>query len=689
MKMMNRAIIFVLCTPLLITYSVSAQDISTNPCYFDEYTNNQSILEAEEIIQNGVEKLKYLKFDNKAVNNSANEDVKIIPVVVHVLHTGGAENISDEQIESQIKIMNEDYGKIEGSNGDGAGVDTKVRFCLAKIDPNGNCTNGIVRIYTSLTNHRTYERAMLKQLSFWDNEKYMNIYLVKSISGGTLGYSSFPGGPPDEDGMVVKSSVFGNIGTASSSLGRTASHEIGHWFGLYHTFQNGCGDDVCTGGDYVCDTPPQALPSFNCETLNTCSNDVPDLDDQKENYMNYTPDACKNMFTNGQKLRLQSTLENIRTVIWSEENLVATGCDEDYTAPEICGVVPSFATLTPQICVDGTVAFVDVSLNNPVSWNWTFEGGTPSSSTLANPEVVYKELGSYRVKLVVSNGESTDSITIENYINVSTPGIGESLPFYEDFESGEFPPKGIIIKNADGGITWNLDSAAAKSGKYSIKINNLINTNYGSSDEIIFPFFDLATHPEANLYMTFDWAYAKSDQQFSDEMIVQLSTDCGSNFKRIYYRSGNGLATGPVQTTPFVPDSSQWKKATINISPYLEERYVQIKIVNITDGGNNLYIDNINIGEPPAGVEYSNNGNNDNLMIYPNPASEKINLEFLDNIENRIIKIYNSFGEELFSKNIGRNRVTSISTENFNSGIYYLEIIENNNSRTRKLIISK
>ena len=634
------------CTITLV-FSINLLNAQSNnkPCYFDEYTNNKSILQTEATIQKKVEKLKKLP-----INKAGHDSVKTIPVVVHVLHIGGSENISDAQIQSQIDIMNEDYGKLPGTNGDGAGVDTKVRFCLAKIDPNGNCTNGIVRIYSTLTNHKTYERAMLKQLSFWDNTKYMNIYLVKSITGGVLGYSSFPGGPPDEDGMVVRSNVFGNIGTASSSLGRTASHEIGHWFGLYHTFNNGCGVDLCLDGDYVCDTPPQATPSFNCTTLNTCSNDVPDIDDQKENYMNYTNDACKNMFTNGQKLRIQATLDTIRTNIWSQTNLIATGCDSAYVAPAICSVAANFVTLTPTVCVGNSVNFMDISLNDATSWQWSFPGGTPTASSLENPTIAYNTLGSFDVELIASNGTSTDTLLMPNYITVTSPGIGSPLPFSENFDSGVFPPTNITINNFDGGVTWGLDSAAYVSPNYSAKIDNYINTNYGSSDEIVLPYLDFTSFTGTNLFMTFKWAYARSDPSFSDEMIVLLSTDCGVNFNQVYYRTGNSLATGPTQTTPFIPDSTQWATANILLNSYMAFQYVQVKIVNVTDGGNNLYIDNINIGDVPTGISDLNSTKANWLNVFPNPASDIINIATSTPLKS--LKLYNVTGGQAIKNSI-------------------------------------
>ncbi|NOX47763.1 MAG: T9SS type A sorting domain-containing protein [Chlorobi bacterium] len=680
LKQLIKTILLVWFSGSLSIISLNAQTEPQAPCYFDEYTNNKSILKTETAIQASVERLK-----NNLMNNPLADSSKVIPVVVHVIHNGGSENISDEQVESQINILNEDFGKIPGSNGDGNGVDTKVRFCLARIDPNGNCTNGIVRINSLLTYHQTYERAMLTQLSFWDNTKYLNIYLVKTITGGILGYSSFPGGPPAEDGIVVRSNVFGNTGTASSSLGRTTTHEVGHWFGLYHTFNNGCGDDVCFDGDYVCDTPPQASPSFSCTTLNTCSNDVPDENDQKENYMNYTPGACKDMFTNGQKLRVQATLDTIRTFIWSDDNLVSTGCDTNYIAPEICGVAANFVTLTPDICIGNEVGFMDISLNVATSWQWFFVGGTPESSTLPNPSITYNSIGSFAVKLIVSDGTTTDSLAINDYITVSNPGVGNALPFSEYFDSGIFPPQGIIINNPDGGITWGLDSAASVSGGYSIKINNLININYGSADEIIFPYFDLTSMLEPT--MTFKWAYARSDPSFSDEMLVLLSTDCGSNFTQIFYRTGNALATGPTQTTPFIPDSSQWKSAEIPLANYASDQYVQIKIVNITDGGNNLYIDNIDIGSLVTGLEDTDDPGD--IALYPNPASDYVMLRFTDNTENRQVKIFDPVGKLVLSKDIGNALTIRLSLNDFPNGIYYLGIWKNNSMKMKKLVISR
>lgn len=645
-----------------------------SPCAFD-WIAKMKIQQATEIkIQNGIQNLSLQK---------AFDTIKTIPVVVHVIHTGGSENISEAQIQSQIQILNEDFGKLPGTPGDGNGVDTKVRFCLAKRDPNGNCTNGIVRVNSTLANHKAYERPLLKQLSFWDNERYLNIYVVKSITGSVLGYSSFPGGAPDEDGIVVRNNYFGNMGTASTSLGRTMTHEAGHWFGLYHTFNNGCGTDVCLDGDNVCDTPPVATANFGCPaSSNSCSNDSPDLPDLLENYMDYTDDNCKNMLTQGQAERIASTLINIRTNIWSEANLISTGCDSNYVAPSTCGITANFVTLTQDICIGNSINFSDLSLNDATSWSWEFPGGTPANSTSQNPTITYNTLGNFDVKLIATDGVTTDSITFSNYVTVSNPGIGDPLPFSEGFEAG-FPQNGLSLFDADGLGSWELDSIAPKEGNYCIKIDNLNNPCCGSVDEVYLPYFDLST-VGSTPYMKFVWAYAKSDQLYSDELIVQASVDCGNNWNQVFYRSQSSLVTGPTQTTSFIPDSSEWNNAVIGLGAYSSEQYVLLKIINVSDGGNNLYIDNINIGNISVGTE-EQIAESDNWKLFPNPGSNVLSLNF-DNSFSGQIKIIDISGRTVSITDVYNIKHTKINIEHLQKGIYQLLEINNNITDSKSFI---
>lgn len=682
MKKINLLLIaFLICSNM---FGQSTEE----PCYFDKYQrqNKTSVNKAETIIRDGIIKSKLYK----AMSTS----VKVIPVVVHVIHVGGTENISDAQVQSQIDVLNEDFRKMTGTNGDGNGVDTEIQFCLAKKTPDGKCTNGIVRIQSTLSNHQTYQRSMLKQLSYWDNTRYLNMYVVKSINGssGILGYSSFPGGPPDEDGIVVRHNYFGRIGTAASSIGRTTTHEIGHWFGLYHTFNGGCGVDTCADGDYVCDTPPAANPNFGCPTINSCSNDFPDVNDQIQNYLDYSDDNCKDMFTMGQKTRMHATLNTIRTLIWSDTNLVFTGCDSGYVSAP-CNVVADFTANSQTICINNQILFTNKTLNGATSYQWYFSGGTPATSTSTNPIVTYNALGTYSVKLIAYGSLGLDSVEFTNYITVTTPPVGQALPYFEGFETSSFPTNGITIDNPDGGITWERDTIAVKfSGTGSAKINNLINTNYGQSDALLLPSFDFTTYTGVP-YLFFKWAYAKSDPSYSDELIVLVSKDCGVNWTQVFYRTGANLVTGTTQTTPYVPDSTTvWKTANISLSTYSTYSNVLIKIVNVTDGGNNLYVDHINLGSNITGIE-ENEISISQFEVYPNPTSGLINIQyFLKQPEDVSVKIIDMLGKIVYGNSF-TNKVSGINRDFVNveltNGIYNIMIQTKSEIINKKLIINK
>ncbi|MES2397513.1 MAG: M43 family zinc metalloprotease [Bacteroidota bacterium] len=686
---MRKIILLILCATVMLCKSYS--QTVTEPCYFDNYQRQRKaqVDKAEKIISDAIHIATVYK------KSSSSGGVKIIPVVVHVIHNGGTENISDAQIQSQITVLNEDFRKITGTSGDGNGVDTEIEFCLAKKTPDGKCTNGIVRIQSALSNHLTYQRAQLKNLSYWDNTRYLNMYVVKTINGssGILGYASYPGGPPDEDGIVLRHDYFGRIGTAATTLGRTTTHEIGHWFGLYHTFNGGCGIDTCSDGDYVCDTPPAINPNYGCPTINTCSNDFPNVNDQVQNYLDYSNDGCKSMFTDGQKTRMHASLTSLRYDIWQQWNIDSTGCDSGYVSPS-CNVIADFTSNAQNICVGNTVLFTNKTLNNPLSFQWYFTGGTPATSTALNPTVTYATLGTFPVKLVAIGSSGMDSVIQSGYINVTTPPVGQALPFFEGFETSVFPPNGITIDNPDAGITWERDTVAVQyAGTGSAKINNLINTNYGQSDAMLLPRFDFTTFT-GTPYLNFKWAYAKSDINYSDELIVLVSSDCGVNWTQKFYRTGTAMTTGTTQTTPYIPDTNTvWKTANVSLSTYSTSTNVLIKIVNVTDGGNNLYIDNINLGAIPTGIEVQD-ATNYSLLIYPNPASISFTIEYLlPKSENIFYEIMDITGRKITSSAIikqseGFHQV-SVQTGDLSDGMYYVKMKIGNQIVTKKILITK
>eukprot|EP01031_Cornospumella_fuschlensis_P040558 gene40558-49446_t len=256
-------------------------------------------------------------------------DIIRIPVVVHVIHnqingTIAGSNISDEQIYSQIKVLNEDYRRKEGTlgfNTNPVGADVEIEFFLASLDPAGNPSNGIKRVYSPRNSFNVVndnDREALSNLSYWDSNKYLNIW-VAPFSSGYIGYGEFPYSESIEgldidsneklDGVFIDYTVFGKkIGTNKAgiySFGRTVTHEVGHWMGLYHTW----GDERC-GTDYVSDTPTAAAANssaFCRDVFSSCTGAR--TRNMIENYMDYSPDSCMNIFTQGQKERMRAALE--------------------------------------------------------------------------------------------------------------------------------------------------------------------------------------------------------------------------------------------------------------------------------------------------------------------------------------------------------------------------------------------
>ena len=258
----------------------------------------------------------------------------VIPVVVHVVYNSAqpAQNISDAQIASQISVLNHDFRK---TNPDAASVpavfkplvaDARIEFALAIVDPSGNPTNGITRTATtaaSFTDDDSVKSAATHGANPWPSDHYLNLW-VCLLANPLLGYAQFPGGPAATDGVVITHTAFGTVGTAAApfNLGRSASHEIGHWLNLYHIW----GDDGigCGGDDLVADTPNQAganigKPHFPHVSCNNGPNG-----DMFMNYMDYSDDDSMFMFTTDQVVRMEATLDNERRNLGSTKPVLTS-----------------------------------------------------------------------------------------------------------------------------------------------------------------------------------------------------------------------------------------------------------------------------------------------------------------------------------------------------------------------------
>ncbi|MBI5540889.1 MAG: T9SS type A sorting domain-containing protein [Bacteroidia bacterium] len=723
--------------PIIADDLIIKQKIKENPQILNDY------LLYEKNFKQIIENLNNIKVDT-LINGR-----RIIPVVVHVIHANGPENISDAQVIDGINKMNIDYAKL---NADTVNIfplfkprasDFAIEFRLAKIDVLGNCTNGIEHIFDPQTNWAYF--ATMKQY-VWDPTKYMNIFAVNfiypegmSLPDGAFigGMSPFPpdntlsqaltGGDSDIDGVLIRQDCVGSIGTATDMggmginlLNRTFTHETGHYFNLYHPFQNlmfgllpassGCPTLFASAGDEVDDTPPVAVATQNtsvsCFTpgsINSCTQDSPDEPDMIENYMDYQFGYCTNSFTNGQKARVDATLAGIRHNLWTKENLIATGVLDTSYHP-ICAPIADFSATPKRICVGDAVNFSDISFNSaPTSWNWDLTGATPSTSTLQNPSVTYTAAGIYPVKLIVANASGNDSITKTSYIRVFDPSTNVQVPLNEDFEAGINPT--WIVDNA-AGIGWEITDTASVSGTKSARIRNFIGNQNGSFDDLISDGYDLTSlYNTVPLKLKFKYAYCgkinpgtvltDADTAY-DKMRILVSTNCGKTWAQKWAKLGAALQTTTVPNqNSFDPAPADWASDSINIHIYLNQHQTnfRFKFEFFGNGGNNIYLEDINIDNGTYTGMDSYSMDLVNMEVYPNPVDENSTISFdLPENMNTKIQIIDLVGKEI--KAIENNDLAaghheySISKNDLNStGCYFVKLTAGEFVFTKKLMV--
>ena len=298
-----RTVLLGIC--LFITSIVFAQRECASSTYADQQKSaDPSFATKINDIENFVQRQKASRELGQVI-----PEVITIPVVIHVLYKTTAQNISDEQIRTQIVALNNDFRRRNADTVNtpqrfkALAADVLIEFQLATTDPQGRATNGIIRKPTNVTRWGSDDKIKFSSQGgddAWDSHSYLNIWV--GDLAGLLGYSTVPGAAMEKDGVVINYIAFGTIGVAAPyEMGRTATHEVGHWFGLKHIW----GDSYC-GDDLVEDTPKQGNFTVGCPTsfVSSCNNGT--MGDMYMNYMDFTNDACMNLFTTGQKQRMLS-----------------------------------------------------------------------------------------------------------------------------------------------------------------------------------------------------------------------------------------------------------------------------------------------------------------------------------------------------------------------------------------------
>jgi PKD repeat protein len=613
--------------------------------------------------------------------------VYIIPIVFHVIHNYGPENISDAQIEDQVRIMNDDYRKRSYDTAfivpafKSIAADCEIEFRLATVDPNGNCTNGIEHILSPLT----YAADDNSKLDPWPADQYLNVWTVASLAWeGAAAYAYYPGtAPPGADGVITLSGYVGSIGTGAIGRSRVLTHEVGHYLNLSHVWGDTNDPGVACGDDGVFDTPvTKGWQSCNINGA-SCGNVI----DNVQNYMEYS--YCCNMFTQGQKDRMQSALNSgigSRNNLWTVSNLALTGTNGN---AQVCIPVADFIADHKTVCAGTTVQFNDASWNaHPISWSWNFPGGFPSSSTDSAPFVQYNTPGVYNVSLTSGNSAGSNSLTKNLFVHVN--GVtAQPIPYVESFEAaGSFPGTDGYVENTDNGNSWQRVTNAASTGSASIMINNFSGNPIGETDEYITPAVDLTniTAP----YLSFKVAYAQRNSFSADALKVYVSADCGQSWVLKYNRSSANLVTAGIVPGNFIPDASQWRMENVSI-PFANHSSVRFKFQNISGGGNNIYVDDINITGTLTGIE-NQNISSFNFEIFPNPSNDIFNLSFdIQKPGMTEIIITDVLGREV--KAIARKFLSegrhqyAIQAQEFNKGIYLLTLKIEGQPFTKRLII--
>lgn len=607
---------------LALLTSISLVDLQAQVrCGFDEQNKLDAFREErqerfEQWIQNKIVKRPRMEY-----NRSRTKALYQIPVVVHVIHNGEpvgvGRNISEAQILSQIEVLNEDFNR---DNPDASQTPPEfqavagsidIEFVLAKQDPDGLPTNGIVRVRGSKSGYTGNETALFKAQSYWPAENYLNIW-VANFTDTFLGLAQFPEtdlqgvDPPfdrETDGVVVDYQAFGrgNFNLLSQfNKGRTATHEIGHFLGVLHIFGNESG---CTATDFVSDTPSQSERTRGCPShpVTSCSHNK-----MFQNYMDYTDDPCLNLFTQGQIARMVTVLENSprrESLLTSPGLQVPVLLSLDLEANAVVapfdkscgqGIVPRVELLN-RGNTTVTSARIQLKLNNVVAETKDFildldqfEKTTVLFGTMNLSEPSTNDIS---FEILLTNG-TTDGNTANNIVSRTSQVVARVTP--PNLQPFNALPSDWAVVNSDNGTTWA--NRAAGTGNRAMFIDFYDYQADSAVDLLVSPYYNLS--PTDISILQFDRAYVTFPGVYYETLRVLIGTGCSTDpslFTEIYRKTGTDLATANERPTEFVPStSSDWETDVIPLASYAGQN-IQLIFEATNGNGNNLFLDNVQI----------------------------------------------------------------------------------------------
>ena len=685
---------------ILFIGQLSAQKRICGTMDYLEFSKSQDPM-LEQKMQNNENILQQMIL-NQSENSISN--IITIPVVFHVVYNNINQNISDLQIQSQIDILNEDFRRTnaDASNTPSAfqslAADTEIEFCLANTDPNGNSTSGITRTQTSQSSFSTNDGVKFSSsggFDAWNTSEYLNFW-VCDISGGILGYAQFPGGTANTDGVVCDYAYVGNIGTATSpyNLGRTATHEVGHWLNLRHIWgDSNCGDDYCN------DTPEHSGSNYGCPNYPSTSscNGNGSNGDMFMNYMDYTDDNCMNMFTQDQKNRMIASINTSRSGLLTSNGCTNTdyGCTDptafNYSAIAItddgsCCFVsgctdPLAVNYDPLACFDNglctapvlgctnqTASNYDPNANTVIASGGALDNTFNSGSYFYNDQhlnfdaskvcviksaIIYSEgTNTISFELRDNNGTVIDDTTLNVVAGQQTITLNFNVPIANDLQLGVSP-----------GALTNLGLYRNNAGaSYPYDIASALNITSSSA----------STSPYDYYYFYYN---------------IEVETPCLNATQATYDCDGLGNCSDP--------GNGNGAYSSLNVCQtncIIPVTYDCDGQGNCIDPGNgNGTFTSILACQAECGSTSIPESELSNISIFPNPNYGYFTIKFSSLIAQDLrIKITNAIGEIVFidkSENYIGEYKSQINLKDYANGIYFLEIETHKGTANKKIVL--
>lgn len=681
-------------------------------------------METSEQFENWVKQKLSVRRSETFNNDLPNADSYKVAVVVHIIHNGEpigvGSNLSDEQILNQLTVLNNDYNRLNADT-----INTppefkkfagrmNIQFIPAKIDPNGLPTSGITRTNGRKKIWSINDDDEIKSIENWSADNYLNIWVCK-LGGDISGFSSIPEtnlvkGFDDfpfyikqrKDGLVISYDVFGN-GTPNLlkpyDLGRTLTHELGHYFGLIHIWGDGNDDGSQCESDFVDDTPTQATSTLGkcpspSKPLFSCGNE-----NMTQNYMDYTNDACMNIFTTGQVERMKIILNNSPR----RASLLTSPAVQAYLKPIDVALLKS---ISPGIVQCKTNPIIKFAVKNSDALNlisfkivYSVNGGENQVKDFSNIGFARSAINLFSIGgISLRDGENIITLTLikPNFFDDLNPA-DNTITFTTIVDkSTEIVPFRMTFDNANSEKSW-LSSRHNSSDDWELAVTNKNNstvfnafstkTTDISNAWLVSPIINLSEYDHYT--MIFDVSYAQNIS-VADSLKLVASVDCGVTFNKILWsKSGSEFKIKDSSSEWFPKTDSEWKREFVNLSSLARNDSVRLALLAINQNGNNIFVDNIElfIGDSmPPPITSS-----DYQLYYPSKENlSKIGITF--NFEERKtvrLQIFSILGQGIINNNLPDilNQTMYYDFSNLSSGVYFLKLMIGDKSHVTKFFI--